>query len=106
MQPWQVSLGLSIVILVPGGVFVSYELGYLTGYWGLVMDLYGYHVVVSVASVYLLTVFGVYQLARSLSLGDVGSRISVLDRTIREGRAGDAELSEALRREAAEDYES
>ena len=47
-----------------------------------------------------------YQLARSLFLGDVGSRIEVLDRSVREGRGGDAELSAALQREESGDYTS
>ena len=106
MQPWQVSVGLSIVVLVPLGAGVMFELNYLSGYWSLVWGRYGYHLATVVLTVYFVCLFGIYQITRSLSLGDVGSRISVLDRTIRAGRAGDPELSAALQREASGDFES
>ncbi len=106
MAPWQVALGFSIVLLVPLGFGLSYELNYLSGYWGLVVGRYGYHVASVVLMVYSVSFFGIYQIARSLSLGDVGSRLSVMDRSAREGRAGDAELSEALQREVSGDYQS
>ena len=106
MQPWQVSLGLSIVALVPLGALVMYELNYLSGYWSLAWSRYGYHLACVVLSVYCACVFGIYQITRSLTLGDVGSRLTVMDRTFREGRAGDPDLSAALKRESTGDYES
>ena len=36
MAPWQVAVGFSIVLLVPLGAVVVYDLSYLSGYWGLV----------------------------------------------------------------------
>ena len=106
MQPWQVSIGLSLVALVPLGFALGYELNYLSGYWSLVWRQYGYHLACAVLSVYFAFFFGIYQITRSLTLGDVGSRITVMDRTFREGRAGDRELSAAMQREETGDYES
>ena len=106
MAPWQVAVGLSIVLLVPLGAVVIYDLSYLSGYWALVFGRYGYHIVGVVLTVYFMSLFGIYQVTRSLNLGDVGSRLEVLDRSAREGRAGDADLSEALQREASGDYQS
>lgn len=106
MAPWQVAVGLSFVILIPLGVFVGAELSYLGGYWEFVLARYGYHVANVALTVYFGSVFGVYQVVRSLSLGDVGSRLAVLDRTVREGRGGDPELSKALQREESGDYQS
>lgn len=106
MQPWQVSLGFSLAILLPLYFVVSHELTYLSPYWPQVWARYGFHIVSVTLMVYLGVVFGIYQVARLLVLGDVGSRITVLDRTIREGRAGDAELSDALQREDSGNYES
>ena len=106
MQPWQVSLGFSLAILLPLYFVVSRELTYLSPYSPQVWDRYGFHIVSVTLMVYLGVVFGIYQVARLLVLGDVGSRITVLDRTIREGRAGDAELSDALQREDSGNYES
>ena len=67
---------------------------------------YAIHLLTVPAMVYLGVMFGVYTVARTLVLGDVGSRISVLDKTIREGRAGDADLSAALQREESGNFES
>ena len=106
MAPWQVAVGFSIVLLVPLGAIVVYDLSYLSGYWGLVLGRYGYHVAGVVLTIYFMSLLGIYQVTRSLNLGDVGSRLEVLDRSAREGRAGDADLSEALQREASGDYQS
>ena len=106
MQPWQVSLGITALVFIPGAAMVYWELQYLDGFWNIVWELYGFHIVSSVSMIYLVVGAGVYQIVRSLSLGDVGSRIQVLDKTIREGRAGDAELSEALQREDTGEYSS
>ena len=106
MSPWQVSFGLSLAFLVPLGVGVAYELQYLNGYWPLVWENYAYHVFMVVMCVVLAVTSGVYQLARTLVMGDVGARVGVMDKTIRQGRAGDAELSRALNREETGEYES
>ena len=82
------------------------ELAYMAGYWPLLWGYFGIHLVFVPAMVWAGVVFGVYSLARMLVLGDVGSRITVLDKTIRQGRAGDAELSRALQREESGDFES
>ena len=106
MQPWQVSFGVSLALLVPAAFAVHAELAYLGPFWPLVWQHYGFHLLAVPLMVYLGVVFGVYSVARTLVLGDVGSRITVLDKTIRQGRAGDAELSQALRREETGNFES
>ena len=106
MSPWQVSFGVSIAVLLPVAYGVTAELAYMAGYWPLLWGYFGIHLIFVPAMVWAGVVFGVYSLARMLVLGDVGSRITVLDKTIREGRAGDAELSRALQREETGDFES
>ena len=59
MQPRQVSLAISAVVLIPGAGFVAYELRYLCGLWPLVWELYGFHVVSSVVMIYLTVGAGV-----------------------------------------------
>ena len=88
MAPWQVAVGLSIVLLVPLGAVVIYDLSYLSGYWALVFGRYGYHIVGVVLTVYFMSLFGIYQVTRSLNLGDVGSRLEVLDRSSQSAVAG------------------
>ncbi len=106
MHPWQVSLGLTVATFIPLVVFVHSELGYLGPYWDLAWDAYAFHLVAVPSATFLLMVFGFYHVARLLFLGDVGSRIQVLDQSIREGHTGDPELAEALGREESGEYDS
>ena len=106
MSPWQVSFGVSLAVLFPVAYFVHDELSYLAGYWPLLWRNFGIHLVLVPAMLWVGVIFGVFSLARMLVLGDVGSRITVLDKTIREGRAGDENLSRALQREDSGDFES
>ena len=106
MQPWQVSLGVSLASLLPLYLLVSHELTYLAPFWPLVWSRFGFHILSVVLMVYLGVMFGVYQVTRVLVMGDVGSRVAVFDRTIRQGRAGDPELSDALMREDTGDFDS
>ncbi len=106
MQPWQVSFGISLAVIAPVMFMVYEELTYLSAYWRLAWTHYGVHLLTVPLMFSLGVIFGVYALARTLVLGDVGSRIGVLDKSIREGRAGDAELSTALQREETGDFDS
>ncbi len=106
MHPWQVAFGLSLASVSPLAYFVLSDLGYLAGLWQIAWSHYSFHLVAVPSATVLLMVTAYYQVARSLFLGDVGTRIQVLDRSIREGRGGDAELSEALGREQSGDYSS
>ena len=106
MQPWQVSFGVSLAVIAPVMFMVYEELAYLASYWHLAWGYYGIHMLMVPLMFMLAVMFGVYALARTIVLGDVGSRIGVLDKSIREGRAGDEELSLALQREEKGDFES
>ena len=106
VQPWQVSLGLTIATVVPGSFLLIETLQYFNGYWGFLWQHYAFHMVMVPVAAVLLCVFGYYHLARVLFLGDVGSRIGVLDRSIRSGDGGDPELAAALRREETGEFES
>ena len=106
MHPWQVSLGLSIATVIPLAYILYRQIAYLDGFWPIVWEYYAFHVVTVPAAGVLLMVFGYYQIARVFFLGDVGSRIQVMDRSIRSGQGGDPELSDALSREESGDYES
>ena len=106
MQPWQVSLGLSIATVLPGAFFLADSLRYFNGYWGFLWQEYAFHLVTVPVAAVLTCVFGFYHIARVLFLGDVGSRIGVLDRSIRSGEGGDPELTAALQREDTGEFES
>ena len=70
VQPWQVSLGVSLASLVPLYLLVSHELTYLAPFWPLVWSRFGFHLVSVVLMVYLGVMFGVYQVTRVLVMGE------------------------------------
>ena len=106
MTPWQVALGLSIATLVPVAFMLTNELQYLSGYWGWIWTRYWYPVSLFGSTVTLVVFFAFYQFSRVVSLGDVGRRIQVLDQSLKEGKAGDPDLVEALQRESSGRFES
>ena len=106
MAPWQIAFGLSIVFVACAFFYLSSELSYLGRYWPDIIARYGLHLVLFVASSVFVVFFALYAVARKLSLGDIGSRVALLDRSYREGKGGDPELSEALKREDEGRYES
>ena len=106
MVPWQVALGLSIATLVPLAFMLVDELSYVSGYWGWLWSRYWYPLGLLVSTTILSVFFGFYQLSRVLSLGDVGRRVQLLDQSLKEGKAGDPELVDALQRESSGRFES
>ena len=106
MQPWQVSLGLSVATVLPAAFLLVDTLLFIEPFLGLYWDYYSLYVVLMPVTAVLLVVFGYYHVARVLFLGDVGSRLRVMDKSIRSGSAGDPELAAALEREQTGDYES
>ncbi len=106
MHPWQVAFGLSLSTVVPLAWWIWTDLGYLSGLWPIAWSHYRFHLVAVPSASAVLMFAGYYHVARLLFLGDVGTRIEVLDRSIREGRGGDAELAAALGREESGDYTS
>ena len=85
MRPWRVGLGFTM----SGGALAAWalwlELGYLHPYWPLVLADYGWYLAAQ-SSVALVTVaVAVYAVARAFSLGAVGRKVDVVERSIRRG---------------------
>ena len=96
MQPWKVSIGLTVTALGVAAIFGLPELIYLKPHWKVLLrdywwpiTLYGGLAVVSLA-------FSIYASARSLGLADLGRKVDLVERSIRRGEGGDSELAEAL----------
>ena len=105
MQPWQVSFGITAALIPLLGYLLSRKLAYFDGYWTTLWGLYAYHLGVTLLMVVLLTYLLLYRVVRSLSLGDVGSRVALLEKSVRQGGV-DSELSDALQREDTGEYNS
>ena len=102
MAAWQIATGLSIATLVPLGFLLIEELEYVSGYWGWLWRRYWYPLSLFGSTLVLSVFFVFYQVSRLASLGDVGQRIGVMDRSVREGRAGDPDLVRGLQRESGQ----
>ena len=96
MQPWKVSIGLTVTVLGVAVIFGLPELAYLKPHWNvllrdywLTITLYGGLAVVSFA-------FSIYAGARSVGLADLGRKVDLVERSIRRGEGGDPELAETL----------
>ena len=105
MRPWQVSVGMTMVAFGVGTWLLLEELSYLQPFVMVVATDYGV-VLGAYGALALVTVSGAaYVAARSLGLGDVGRKVSVMERSIRRGEGQDPELAAALQREAAGEYD-
>ena len=105
MRPWRVSVGMTMVVTGVAAWVLLEELAYLGPYAAVVVADYGL-VLGAYGALALATVAGAsYAAARVLGLGDVGRKVSVMERAIRRGEGQDPELAAALQREAAGEFD-
>ena len=104
MRPWKVAVGVTVA-LTAVTVFVLWSIvPYLHRFtWVLVVDYGAY--LAAYGSLGIVTVgAGVYSVARMVSLGAVGRKVDVVERSIRRGAGQDVELAAALARDEAGRY--
>ena len=104
MTPGRFSVGMTLVIVVLGVTAVVMEFQYLSLFRAYVFAEHGLRLGLAAVAAFLVVASGTYQLARVLSLGGVGERVGLLERTMRRGQGGDPELREALAREESGEY--
>ena len=104
MQPWKISVGLTVTVAGLAAIFLTGRLEYLAEFrrviladYGLVIALY-----LGLALATLAAIF--YSAARALGLGDLGKKVDLVERSVRRGE-GDRELTEALHRDAVGKWE-
>ncbi len=104
MRPWRVAVGLTMT----GGALAVWalwlELAYLRPYGAVLLVDYGWYVGAHGGLALVTLGASVYVAARSMSLGAVGRKVDVVERTIRRGTGQDPELAEALARDESGDY--
>lgn len=104
MQPWKVSVGLTVTVAGVAAMLLTERLEYLAEFrrviladYGLVIALY-----LGLALATLAALF--YWAARALGLGDLGKKVDLVERSVRRGE-GDRELAEALERDRVGKWE-
>lgn len=105
MNPWKVSVGLTVTTLGVVALLVLPELSWVRPHWSVFsrdylpsVALYGGVAVASYA-------FSIYALARSIGLADLGRKVDLVERSIRRGEGGDSELADALRSQEKGDFQ-
>ena len=78
MQPWKVSIGLTVTASGVVAIFGLPELSYLKPHWKVLLRDYGL----------TITLYG--------GLADLGRKVDLVERSIRRREGGDPELAEAL----------
>lgn len=98
------SVGLTLSVTGVATFALWTETAYLRPYWQLVADQHGWYLATYGAIAVTTVAGGVYVAARAVSLGAVGRKVGVVERTIRRGAGEEPELAAALAREEAGDY--
>ncbi len=99
MQPWKISVGLTAIIMAAALMLAGESFAYLKPYFWIIvtdhwMPVAGYG---GLALVTLMVV--IYSAARALGLADMGLKVDLMERSIRRGEGGQAELAEKLEQE-------
>ena len=104
MQPWRISVGLTVVLAGSAVLVCSSRLEYLAPFLRVILADYGlavaWHFVLAVAAV----AAAFYGVTRAAGLANLGQRADLVERSVCPGE-GDPELAEALRRDAEGEWE-
>ena len=104
MQPWKISAGLTAAFTGATFLLAGSRLEYLAPHWALIFARHGASVGLHAAFAVITVAAAIYGVARATGLADLGSRVDLAERSVRRGE-GDADLTDALRRDAEGDWE-
>ena len=105
MVPWQVAIGLTLVIGGVSAILLLDRLDYLVGYWGLVLGEHGWAIAAPAATALASVFASVHWAARKIGLGDLGRKVEHIDRGLRnDGAAHDRDLAAALQRDRTAEW--
>ena len=104
MQPWRISAGLTAALAGSIVLLGGPRLHYLGPLWPLILAEHGLALALHLGLALAAVAAGIYAVARTTGLADLGSRVDLAERSVRRGE-GDSDLTEALRRDAEGDWE-
>ena len=104
MQPWKVSLGMTVAIAGVAAILLADRLAWLAPYRRVILADYGMTIGLYVALGLATIAALLYWAARALGLGDLGKKVDLVERSVRRGE-GDRELAAALERDAEGKWE-
>ena len=104
MQPWKISAGLTAALAGSAFLLGGSRLEYLAPHWPAILARHGVALLLHAALALTAVAAGIYVVARTTGLADLGRRVDLAERSVRRGE-GDADLEDALRRDADGDWE-
>ena len=104
MQPWKISAGLTAALAGSAFLLGGSRLEYLAPHWPAILARHGVALLLHAALALTAIAAGIYVVARTTGLADLGRRVDLAERSVRRGE-GDADLEDALRRDADGDWE-
>lgn len=98
MQPWKVSVGLTVTVAGVAAMLLTRRLEYLAEFRRVIFADYAGVIALYLALALATLAALFYWAARALGLGDLGKKVDLVERSVRRGE-GDRELAEALQRD-------
>ena len=104
MQPWKISVGLTAIIMAGALMLAGESFSWIGPYfWIFVTDHWmpvSWYAVLAVVTL----MFSIYSGARIMGLADMGRKVDLMERSIRRGEGGQAELAEKMEQEERGEY--
>ena len=104
MQPWKISAGLTAALAGSILLLAGSRLDYLAPHWPAILAEHGVSLALHLALALAAVAAAIYAVARTAGLADLGRRLGLAERSVRRGE-GDADLTDALRRDDQGDWE-
>ena len=98
MQPWKISTGLTATLAGSAVLLAGSRLEYLAPFWPLILSDYGVLIALHLGLALTAALAAIYAVARAAGLADLGTRVDLVERSVRRGE-GDPELADALKRD-------
>ena len=103
MQPWKISAGLTASLAGSAFLIGGSHLDYLAPFWSAILADHGLLLALHLALALAAVAAGIYGVARTTGLADLGRRVDLAERSVRRGE-GDPGLSDSLRRDDEGDW--
>ena len=104
MQPWKISVGLTAIICAGGSMLAGEGFSWLTPYFWMVLTDFWFPVSWYAGLALVTLMFSIYSGARLMGLADMGRKVDLMERSIRRGEGGQAELAEKMEQEERGEY--
>ena len=104
MQPWRISAGLTAATAGAAVLLGGERLGYLAPFRSVIVAEHGASIGAHAGLALASVAAAIYMGARAAGLADLGRRVDLAERSARRGE-GDVGLADALRRDAAGEWE-